>query len=98
MSSILITGASEGIGRAAAAELARCGHRVVATARDPSTRDDLDVDQRLRLDVTDQASVDAAIAQAGEISVLVSNAGAIFRRAGRRRAVGLSTRRSRKEF
>jgi hypothetical protein len=48
--------------------------------------------------VTDQASVDAAIAQAGEISVLVSNAGAIFRRAGRRRAVGLSTRRSRKEF
>ena len=58
----------------------------------------LDVDQRLRLDVTDQASVDAAIAQAGEISVLVSNAGAIFRRAGRRRAVGLSTRRSRKEF
>ena len=76
MSSILITGASKGIGRAAAAELARCGHGVVATARDPSTPDDLDVDQRLRLDVTDQASVDAAIAQAGEISVLVSNAGA----------------------
>lgn len=78
MSSILITGASKGIGRATAAELARRGHRVVATARDPRTLDGLEVDQRLRLDVTDQASVDAAIAQAGEIDVLISNAGVIF--------------------
>ena len=78
MSSILITGASKGIGRAAAAELARRGHRVVATARDPRTLDDLDVDRRLRLDVTDQASVDAAVEQAGEIDVLISNAGVIF--------------------
>jgi NADP-dependent 3-hydroxy acid dehydrogenase YdfG len=81
MSSILITGASKGIGRAAAAELARRGHRVVATARDPQTLRDLDVAQRLRLDVTDQASVDAAVAQAGEIDVLISNAGVIFRAA-----------------
>lgn len=81
MSSILITGASKGIGRATAAELARRGHRVVATARDPRTLDTLDVDQRLRLDVTDQASVDAAVEQAGEIDVLISNAGVIFRAA-----------------
>ena len=78
MSSILITGASKGIGRATAAELARRGHRVVATAWDPHSLDDLDVDQRLRLDVTDQVSVDGAIAQAGQIDVLISNAGAIF--------------------
>ena len=83
MSSILITGASKGIGRAAAVELARRGHRVIATARDPRALSGLDVDQRLRLDVTDQASVDAAVAQAGEIDVLVSNAGVIFRRGGR---------------
>ncbi len=81
MSSILITGASKGIGRATAVELARRGHRVVATARDPRTLDSLDVDQRLRLDVTDQASVNAAVEQAGEIDVLVSNAGVIFRAA-----------------
>jgi NADP-dependent 3-hydroxy acid dehydrogenase YdfG len=81
MSSILITGASKGIGRATAAELARRGHRVVATARDPRTLDSLDVDQRLRLDVTDQASVDAAVEQAGEIDVFISNAGVIFRAA-----------------
>jgi NAD(P)-dependent dehydrogenase (short-subunit alcohol dehydrogenase family) len=81
MSSILITGASKGIGRAAAVELAKRGHRVVATARDPRALDGLDVDQRLRLDVTDQASVDAAVAQAGQIDVLISNAGVIFRAA-----------------
>jgi NADP-dependent 3-hydroxy acid dehydrogenase YdfG len=78
MQSVLITGASKGIGRAAAAELARRGHRVIATARDPRTLDDLDVDQRLRLDVTDQSSVDDAIKQAGEVDVLISNAGVIF--------------------
>ena len=78
MSSILITGASKGIGRATAAELARRGHRVIATARDPRSLDDLEVDERLRLDVTDQASVESAIAEAGEIDVLISNAGRIF--------------------
>jgi hypothetical protein len=35
------------------AELAQRGHRVVATARNPQTLDDLDVDRRLSLDVTD---------------------------------------------
>lgn len=79
MSSVLITGASQGIGRAIALELANRGHRVVATARRPETLADLPVDQRLRLDVTDQDSVDQAVREAGEIDVLVSNAGATVR-------------------
>ena len=36
---------------------------------------DLDVDQRLRLDVTDVDSVAAAFAEAGEVDILVSNVG-----------------------
>ncbi|MEU9412674.1 SDR family oxidoreductase [Streptomyces sp. NPDC048281] len=79
MSSVLITGASRGIGRAIAVELAGRGHRVVATARRPETLADLPVDRRLRLDVTDQESVDQAVRAAGEIDVLVSNAGATVR-------------------
>jgi NAD(P)-dependent dehydrogenase (short-subunit alcohol dehydrogenase family) len=79
MSSVLITGASKGIGRAVAIELAGRGHRVIATARRPEELADLPVDQRLYLDVTDQAGVDKAVKDAGEVDVLVSNAGATVR-------------------
>ncbi|HEY2060543.1 MAG TPA: SDR family oxidoreductase [Amycolatopsis sp.] len=79
MSSVLITGASQGIGRTIALELANRGHRVIATARRPDMLADLPVDERLRLDVTDQDSVDEAMAAAGEVDVLVSNAGATLR-------------------
>ncbi|OBJ57186.1 SDR family NAD(P)-dependent oxidoreductase [Mycobacterium asiaticum] len=78
MSSVLITGANRGIGRAIATEFTRRGHRVIATARDPRTLADLDVSGRLALDVTDDASVAAAVAAADEIDILISNAGAIF--------------------
>jgi NAD(P)-dependent dehydrogenase (short-subunit alcohol dehydrogenase family) len=78
MSSVLITGANRGIGRAIASEFARRGHRVVATARDPRTLADLEVSQRLALDVTDDASVTAAVEGAGDIDILINNAGVIF--------------------
>jgi NAD(P)-dependent dehydrogenase (short-subunit alcohol dehydrogenase family) len=78
MSSVLITGANRGIGRAIASEFARRGHRVVATARDPRTLADLEVSQRLALDVTDDASVTAAVEAAGDIDILINNAGVIF--------------------
>jgi NADP-dependent 3-hydroxy acid dehydrogenase YdfG len=78
MASVLITGASKGIGRAAAAELARRGHRVIATARDPRTLAGLPADQRLALDVTNPGSITSAVGEAGEVDVLVSNAGEIF--------------------
>jgi NAD(P)-dependent dehydrogenase (short-subunit alcohol dehydrogenase family) len=79
MSRVLITGASKGIGRATARELVVRGHEVVATARDVRTLDDLPVDTRLTLDVTDQASVDRAVAAAGDLDALVSNAGETLR-------------------
>ena len=78
MASVLITGASKGIGRAAAAEFARRGHRVIATARDPRTLAGLPADQRLALDVADPDSITSAVGEAGEVDVLVANAGAIF--------------------
>jgi NAD(P)-dependent dehydrogenase (short-subunit alcohol dehydrogenase family) len=76
---VLITGSSQGIGRATAIELDARGHDVIATARHPETLVDLPAVERLVLDVTDQASVDAAIASAGEVDVLVSNAGETMR-------------------
>ena len=72
---ILITGCSTGFGRATAVEATRRGHEVIATARDVATLDDLDVAERLSLDVTDRASITAAVAQAGRLDALVNNAG-----------------------
>jgi len=71
----LITGCSTGIGRATAIELTTRGYDVVATARRPETIADLEVAERLALDVTSAVSVEAAVAAAGEIDVLVNNAG-----------------------
>jgi NAD(P)-dependent dehydrogenase (short-subunit alcohol dehydrogenase family) len=77
MPSVLITGASRGIGRATAEEFLHRGWRVVATARHVDSLDGLDGAERLALDVTDQAAVEAATEAAGEIDTLISNAGNI---------------------
>jgi NADP-dependent 3-hydroxy acid dehydrogenase YdfG len=79
MSRILITGASRGIGRGIATALSARGHDVIATARDVDTLDDVPAAMRLRLDVTDEESVKAAVEAAGQVDVLVSNAGATLR-------------------
>jgi NAD(P)-dependent dehydrogenase (short-subunit alcohol dehydrogenase family) len=75
MARVLITGCSTGFGRATAVELTKRGHEVVATARRPETLDDLDVAQRLPLDVDDDASVAETVAAAGPVDALVNNAG-----------------------
>ena len=79
---ILITGASSGIGKATAALFAERGWNVVATMRNPSDGTDLaDRDNVVvtALDVLDTGSIEAAVATASErfgtIDVLVNNAG-----------------------
>ena len=78
MSSVLVTGASRGIGRAISIEFARRGHRVIGTARDPRSLHDPDLDQRLALDVTDDASVTAAFAAAGDVDIVIVNPAEVF--------------------
>src|SRR5829696_2378155 len=77
MSAILITGCSTGIGRATALRLARGGHDVVATARRPDSLAELAGAgcRTLALDVTDEASMVAAVEAAGPLDALVNNAG-----------------------
>lgn len=80
MSRVLITGASRGIGRATAVEAVRRGHEVIATARNITALDGIDgLAGRLALDVTDQASVDDAVASTGRLDALISNAGETIR-------------------
>jgi len=71
----LITGCSTGTGRATAVEVTKRGYEVVAPPRRPETLDDLDVAQRLALDVDDDASVASVRNAVGMVDVLVNNAG-----------------------
>jgi NAD(P)-dependent dehydrogenase (short-subunit alcohol dehydrogenase family) len=71
---ILITGSARAIGAATAEALTRAGHEVVATARDVTLLDGLDVAVRLPLDVTDGDSVRRALGLAGELDAVVNNA------------------------
>jgi NAD(P)-dependent dehydrogenase (short-subunit alcohol dehydrogenase family) len=76
--SILVTGASSGIGAAIVARLARDGHRVVGTTRKLGPRNP-DGTQMLELDVTSDASVQSCVKsfleRTGNIGVLINNAG-----------------------
>jgi NAD(P)-dependent dehydrogenase (short-subunit alcohol dehydrogenase family) len=81
MKTILITGASSGIGKATALHFAARGWRVIATMRDPSKSpfggtEGISV---IPLDVTDPESVRRAVVEARKISdrieVLLNNAG-----------------------
>jgi len=85
--SMLVTGASSGIGLATAQRFAGAGYMVFATMRSPSKGEDLAGEakeqgwdlQIVELDVTDQDSVDEAFevvhAQVDALDVLVNNAG-----------------------
>ena len=73
---VLITGANGGIGTHFVHEaLARGASKVYATARTPRTWDDERI-VPLALDITDPASIRAAAEAAGDVTVLINNAGA----------------------
>jgi len=71
----LVTGANRGIGRAFVRALVDHGAaKVYAGARDPATIVDKDVIP-LQLDVTSPADVTAAAAAAGDVTIVINNAG-----------------------
>lgn len=76
---VLVTGCSSGIGRATAERLARAGWTVYASARRLESIEGLAGCRTLQLDVTDDASMRAAVdgieREHGAVGVLVNNAG-----------------------
>ena len=87
---VLITGASQGIGKATALELARCGYDVVLAAREPDRLEAVAAEVRslgrlalaVPTDVRDYQQVEhlvqKALAYFGSIDVLVNNAGIYY--------------------
>lgn len=72
---VLVTGANGGIGTELVhAALERGASKVYATARTPREWDDERV-VALPLDITDRASIDAAVRAAADVTVLINNAG-----------------------
>ena len=91
---VLITGSSSGIGKAAAIYFANHGWNVAATMRNPSPDHELAKLKNIRLyklDVTDEttikAAINAAVADFKQIDVIVNNAGygaiGVFEKAGK---------------
>lgn len=87
---VLITGATDGLGKAAALLLAKRGYRVFAAGRSAEKRSQLEALVRekklpletLEMDVCDEASVQRAVLhvfdKAGAIDVLINNAGLVY--------------------
>jgi NAD(P)-dependent dehydrogenase (short-subunit alcohol dehydrogenase family) len=80
----LVTGSSRGLGREIVSAALAAGHRVMATARDPRSLDDLvaahgDRIRAARLDVTDPGAAEHVVGETvdafGRLDVVVNNAG-----------------------
>ncbi|QKS17666.1 SDR family NAD(P)-dependent oxidoreductase [Curtobacterium sp. Csp2] len=79
MTTTLITGANRSLGLETTRRLLEAGHTVYAGVRDPDRADDVRAlgAHVVQFDVTDQASVDRALAEVPELDVLVNNAGVL---------------------
>lgn len=79
---ILVTGASSGIGKAAAKVLSAKGHTVYGTSRNAQNFESLENFNLLKMDVTDEISVQHAVQtilqKHGRIDVAMNNAGTGF--------------------
>jgi NAD(P)-dependent dehydrogenase (short-subunit alcohol dehydrogenase family) len=72
---VLVTGANGGLGEQFVHQaLERGAAKVYATARTPRNWDDTRI-VPLALDVTDRASIEAAVAQASDTTIVINNAG-----------------------
>ncbi|MCL8250041.1 SDR family oxidoreductase [Aeromicrobium fastidiosum] len=71
---VLVTGANRGIGAQFVAQLKERGaSKIYAASRDGAV--DVEGVEAIRLDVTDPAQIEAAAAAAGDVQVLINNAG-----------------------
>ena len=82
----LVTGANRGLGKHFAAQLVGRGAKVYAAARRPETIE-LSGVEPLQLDITDPTSVRRAADLAGDVTVLINNAGTATRRVSAVRGV-----------
>ncbi len=79
MKSVLITGASRGIGYCTAAIFLQNGHRVIGTSRDADRLDPLfpgaDGFTLVSLDLTSKESIEALHGKTGDVDIIIHNAG-----------------------
>ena len=74
---VLITGASSGMGRATAIYLAKKGYEVYATSRTPERLFDIAQPNiyPIKMDIRDSSSIQKAIEPIGRVDILINNAG-----------------------
>ena len=71
----LVTGANRGLGRQFVDGLVARGAHVYAAARNPETIEQRPGVTPIQLDITDPASIERAAAAAGDVTLLINNAG-----------------------